>query len=235
MTPLTTRDGWLMPAAVSPKLWAQWQREAVEHLDLAMPFVKQRRCCLQGGGNLGLYPRMLVERYGFEHVVTFEPDAVNMECLTANIAPVAAKVTAINAGLGARAGKAAWSRASEHKPGWHKIAPIGCRSKYVHGQIEIVAIDETTLPVDHEDVDFISLDIEGSELEALKGSEQTIARCRPVILFEDMGRSRHASFRKRSTVAYGNAPGSVQRWLADRGYRFVTACQNDEIWIPDGD
>jgi FkbM family methyltransferase len=233
VTELVTRDGWLMPAAVNPKLFQQWLGEAVEHLDLVMPFLKSRRCCLQAGGNVGIYPRMLVERYGFEHVVTFEPDETNMRCLVANTAPVVDRVVAFQLGLGKAVGKANWSRASEHKPGWHKVAPNGCRQKYISGQIDIVAIDGVALPAEHEDVDFLSLDIEGSELEALKGAEQTIARCRPVILFEDMGRSRFEGFRRRSTVAYGNPPGSVQRWLAERGYREVAAVKNDEIWAPE--
>jgi FkbM family methyltransferase len=230
LTELVTRDGWLMPAAVNPKLFAQWIGEAVEHLDLVMPFLKSRRCSIQAGGNMGLYPRMLVERYGFEHVVTFEPDATNLRCLSANTEPVADKVTVLGVGLGAGAGKVPWSRASEHKPGWHKIAPNGCRPKHVSGEIELVAIDNVCLPADHEDVDFLSLDIEGYELEALKGAEQTIARCRPVVLFEDMGRSRFEGFRKRSTVAYGNPPGAVQRWLAERGYAKVAEVKNDEVW-----
>lgn len=232
MTELVTRDGWLMPAAVSPKLFQQWIAEAVEHLDLVMPFLKSRRCSIQAGGNLGIYPRLLVERYGFEHVVTCEPDETNLRCLIANTEVVADKVSVRGGGLGASAGTAPWSRASEHKPGWHKIAPDGCKPKYVSGQINLMAIDDMPLPADHEDVDFISLDIEGYELEALKGAEQTIARCRPVILFEDMGRSRFEGFRKRSTVAYGNAPGAVQRWLAERGYRCVAECKNDEIHAP---
>lgn len=230
MTELVTRDGWLMPAAVSPKLFQQWQAEAVEHLEAVMPYLKSRRCCLQAGGNMGIYPRMLIGGYGFGHVVTFEPDATNLRCLTANTEPVADRVTVHGVGLGAAAGKVPWSRASEHKPGWHKIAPNGCRPKYVSGEIELVAIDDVCC---REDVDFISLDIEGYELEALKGAEQTIARCRPVILFEDLGRSKHAGFRKRSTVAYGNPPGAVQRWLAERGYREVAAVKNDEIWAPE--
>ena len=232
MTELVTRDGWLMPTAVSPKLWAQWQREAVEHLDLAMRFVKGRRCAVQAGGNLGIYPRMLVERYGFECVLTFEPDEVNMSCLVQNLGPEGRRVLPFRTGLGAKAGKAPWSRASEHKPGWHKIAPNGCREKYIHGQINIATVDELSQPENCEALDFISLDVEGSELEALRGAEQTIARCRPVILFEDLGRSQHESFRRRSTVAYGNAPGSVQRWLAERGYREVASVQNDEVWAP---
>lgn len=33
-------------------------------------------------------------------------------------------------------------------------------------------------------VDFIKLDVEGAELEVLKGAEQTIRRCKPAIIFE---------------------------------------------------
>ncbi len=233
MTELVTRDGWLMPAAVAPHMMAQWIAEAEERIELALPFVKQRRCAVQAGGNLGYWARMLVERYGFEHVVTFEPDATNLRCLSANSEPVADKVSVYGVGLGAAAGKAHWSRASEHKPGWHKIAPNGCRPKYVSGAIDLMRIDDVALPADCENVDFISLDVEGYELEALKGAEQTIARCRPVVLFEDLGRSKHAGFRRRSTVAYGNAPGAVQRWLAERGYRCVAEVKNDECWAPE--
>ena len=159
----------------------------------------------------------------------FEPDETNMKCLLANVEPVMDVVSTFNLGLGAKAGTVPWSRASEHKPGWHKIAPNGCREKYVSGEVGLTTVDTCNLPV----CDFIALDVEGYELEALKGAEQTIARCRPVILFEDMGRSRFEGFRRRSTVAYGNPPGSVQRWLAERGYREVAAVKNDEIWAPE--
>ncbi len=52
--------------------------------------------------------------------------------------------------------------------------------------------DEKTVPVQKlalddmklERVDFIKLDIEGMEMEALLGAQQTIARCRPILLIE---------------------------------------------------
>ncbi len=231
MTELVTRDGWLMPAAVTPKMFAQWQSEAVEHIDAAMPFVKQRRWCVQAGGNLGVWPRMLVEDYGFEYVYTFEPDAANFECLRANTRPVLAHVEQFNCGLGASPATVPWSRASEHKPGWHKVAPDNCAAKYVSGTVEITTIDG--LELEPGECDFLALDIEGYELEALKGAEATVARCRPVILIEDMGKSRFPGFAKRSTVAYGNAPGAVQYWLTQRGYRKVAEVKNDEVWAPE--
>lgn len=227
MTELVTRDGWLMPAAVNPKLFAQWIAEAEERIELALPFVKHRTCVLQAGGNLGYWAKLLAEKYGFGWVYTFEPDAVNFRCLQANTDGLTA-VYPFHSAIGAKAGKLPWSRASEHKPGWHKIAPNGCKPKYVSGTVDVGTVDDLGLAA----CDLVALDVEGFELEALKGAEQTIARHRPVILFEDMGRSRFEGFRKRSTVAYGNPPGAVQRWLAERGYREVAAVKNDEIWAP---
>ncbi len=38
------------------------------------------------------------------------------------------------------------------------------------------------------ELDFIKLDVEGYEYQALKGAEQTLKRCRPMVMFEDKGK-----------------------------------------------
>lgn len=229
MTALELRDGWLMPAAVIPKQFAQWQTEAVEHIDAAMPFLKSRRVAIQAGGNLGIWPRLLIEKYGFERVVTFEPDETNIQCLNRNTEYLP-QIQIFRTAVGDKTGIARWARASDHKPGWHKIAPEHCATKFVAGEVPVIRIDELCHPVECDDVDFLALDVEGFELPALIGAEQTIARCRPVVLFEDLGRSESESFRKKSGRAYGYEAGSVQRWLGEHGYRCVGAVKNDEVW-----
>ena len=64
--------------------------------------------------------------------------------------------------------------------------------------IRQLAIDEYNLPR----VDFIKLDVEGMELEALQGADQTITRSRPILLVEKIKSN----------------PEQIGQWFADRGY-----------------
>ncbi len=77
---------------------------------------------------------------------------------------------------------------------------IGQPVSYSENMADIrqLALDEYNLPR----VDFIKLDVEGMELEALAGADKTIARCHPVLLIEKM-----------KTDA-----GQISQWLAARGY-----------------
>jgi FkbM family methyltransferase len=49
-------------------------------------------------------------------------------------------------------------------------------------QVQMVTIDSLQLPR----LDFFKLDIEGMEIEALEGAADTVARCRPVMLIEQI-------------------------------------------------
>jgi FkbM family methyltransferase len=77
---------------------------------------------------------------------------------------------------------------------------IGQPINYSENMVDIrkVAIDEYDLPR----VDFIKLDVEGMELEALEGASKTIKRSNPILLVERI---------KSSTE-------EISRWLTERGY-----------------
>jgi FkbM family methyltransferase len=61
-----------------------------------------------------------------------------------------------------------------------------------------LAIDEYNLPR----VDFIKLDVEGMEMDALAGASKTIARSRPILLVEKIKSN----------------PAEIGGWFAERGY-----------------
>ena len=77
---------------------------------------------------------------------------------------------------------------------------IGQAISYEQNTAEVrkVALDEFDLPR----VDFIKLDVEGMEMEALQGAEKTIKSCRPILLVEKIK---------------SNAQ-ELDRWFSDRGY-----------------
>ncbi len=59
-------------------------------------------------------------------------------------------------------------------------------------------------------VRLIKVDIEGGELLAFRGAEKTIARDRPVIIYEENG---------PACRAFGYAPADLMEFLRDLGYQ----------------
>jgi FkbM family methyltransferase len=70
-------------------------------------------------------------------------------------------------------------------------------------QVQKLALDALQLPR----VDFIKIDVEGMEIEALEGGRQTVERCRPILLIEQI-------------KANGE---TLRKWLLDRGYVITNA------------
>jgi FkbM family methyltransferase len=82
---------------------------------------------------------------------------------------------------------------------------IGQPISYTENTAEIstVALDDFNLPR----VDFIKLDVEGMEMEALAGARKTVETCRPILLIEKI---------KTDATQLGT-------WLKDRGYVIADA------------
>ena len=103
----------------------------------------------------------------YSKIYAFEPEKNNFEICKDNLMNLK-NVELINAGLGSYVGTAYFC--SDNKS-----------SSYIseNGQtkIEITTIDETVV---YENVSFIKMDIEGAELDALKGASKTIMRDKPL-------------------------------------------------------
>ena len=166
--------------------------EDVSDVDDILTFVKDRNVAVQAGGNVGVYPKELGKT--FRRVYTFEPDSKNYACMQDNVPED--HVIKYRAALGSQRGYTGLS-CDENNCGAHFMVS--------GNDIQVVAIDDLGL----EDCNLIYLDVEGYEMEALKGASDTIRRFRPVIVAEDKGLSER----------YGVDEGAIVTWLkSEFGY-----------------
>lgn len=126
---------------------------------------------IQAGGNCGMFPMEYLR--WFNRVITFEPDPINFNCLIKNCnAPN--ELTAVMGVLGNNAGEMVPVRRSKKNIGATHVskAPPTFHSL-------TFTIDSLNLKPD-----VIHLDIEGYELQALKGAAKTLKNHNPVLVCE---------------------------------------------------
>lgn len=85
------------------------------------------------------------------------------------------------------------------------------------GDVPVITIDSLGLSPS-----LILLDIEGSEVMALKGARNTLRRCRPPIVLED----------NRARENFGFPRGHQNEFMATIGYKAVTRHVKDIIYLP---
>lgn len=111
-------------------------------------------------------------------VVAMEPDGANRRQLERNLAlNEIANCTVIPCAAWSRSGRIGWRKGEE--PVWH-----GVEENQVSQTVEAVKLDEFVSERSLDRVDWIKMDIEGGEIEALKGAENTLKKFRPNLFIE---------------------------------------------------
>lgn len=210
----TERAGLLWPA-MDVKC-AQVVFDMSRDLELVMKYVdgmgaRPSRSCIQAGGNCGVWPRALAAH--FAQVYTAEPHPLNFVALTVNTADML-NVIRLQVAFGfdrVTVGTALAAHETDN-----------CGAFFVtpgKGAIPTIRIDDLAIP----DCALIYLDIEGFELEALRGAEYTIGRGRPVIVLEDKGLS----------TRYGTEIGQAGEWIMKTfPYRQAARIHRDVVLVP---
>jgi FkbM family methyltransferase len=126
---------------------------------------------LQAGGCCGLYPLL----YGqvFKKVITFEPDPFNFYCLSNNCK--GSQYIKINAALSDKNGTEMLTI--------HGIDNVGMHS-FADGPNKIGVLTMTIDSLNLDQLSLLQLDIEGHELQALKGAVKTIKKFKSILMIE---------------------------------------------------
>lgn len=154
----------------------------VNDADIAAKHVRTKGVCVQAGGHVGLFPRQLAKHFSFVH--TFEPGAEMFAALSHNTAKYG-NIIPYNHALGPSSNLVPF----EHRrSGRSKVVVDGDASHSVRQE----TLDALALPR----CDLIYLDVEGYEIEVLKGALQTIDKFRPIITLEVL------KGREQDTIAF---------------------------------
>lgn len=168
----------------------RWVLRRITDLELTARACKRRAFVIQAGGHIGLWPIRLAQH--FQTVVTFEPEPALFECLKRNVAKVAPKsdIRPMGVALGAFAGPVMMS----------SVGTAGSSRVWEKGTIPVnqVTIDQYEFPR----VDAIILDIEGGEVDALKGATETIKKWRPILHVEELPRVKVAIRAHMASLRY---------------------------------
>lgn len=141
---------------------------------------RDRRVAIDVGANEGLFSYRLSKL--FQKVHAFE---VNQEVLENLIAYQARNIEIHSVGLSSES-----SELTLHIPvlkgrpltGWASLTPGNCpdTSEHLTKRVQTSPLDALCVT----EVSFIKIDVEGHEMEVLKGARQTISRDRPLVLLE---------------------------------------------------
>lgn len=215
--PWTTRNEWMMP--VNEEMHKASVPDAMTFVKAAMRHQPEDRrgVCIQAGGLFGLWP-LAYSRF-FENVFTFEPHPENWKCLCTNVFGEGyPNICPVNQGLGSEPGQATmeYSKPQRNSYGahWTKEAK--------QGTVVVDTIDNFVKNTHILQVDHIQLDIEGSELEALRGAQATIRRDYPVVVIEH----RTLPHMHKESIN----PAGATKWLIREGYRIASIVGYDRIF-----
>lgn len=173
--------------------------------------------CLDVGANLGNHT-VFFAKVCRAKVISIEPNSANTELLARNLAHnhIVELVSLKLAAAGQESGLVSLEIIDPNNTGRAQV-------RHGSGSIELIRIDDLELD---QPVKLIKVDVEGMELEVLKGARSTLERDRPAVFVEASTPSEFSAVEK---FLAGIGYAQMMRFNATATYRFDSARDKDEI------
>jgi FkbM family methyltransferase len=174
--------------------------------------------CIDVGANVGAVTLSMAKRVGpAGRVLAVEPGPPYVERLRDNIAANPAleqRVTIEAAGLSDAEGTLLWKPDPAHP---YNAGMSAAHPSPMPGElpVRVTTMDALVVRQGWERVDFVKIDVEGMELEVLRGARETLGTRRPVVLFETMEVFRTL---RREQTGQPDVFADIERSLQGLGY-----------------
>lgn len=131
------------------------------------------------GANVGLFTKLALKQ-GADRVVAIEPDPANVACLESNLGPEIAegRVVVVKAGLWNKKTRLTFYESLDGNSGKHTFVLELPNANKIEG-LPVLPLDDIVANLKLDRVDFIKMDIEGSERFAIQGATGTLRRFKP--------------------------------------------------------
>ena len=179
------------------------KNEPYEPVEVALIkfLLKPEHMALDIGAHIG-YFTVLMAKHCFK-VIAFEPERLNFATLQKNINLIN-NVILYNAAVMEFSGQKSLY-GCDNNSGMHRMYQSRW-TPYTWDIVRTVRLDEI---LNHEQIDFIKMDIEGAEYAALKGMQYILKNSKPILLME---------FHPPSIEEYGASPEEEYHFLKTLGY-----------------
>jgi FkbM family methyltransferase len=133
------------------------------------------------GAHVGFFVRSALAQ-GASKVIAVEPDPNSVECLRRNFPEEleAGQLVIVEAGAWSSRGEMTLSLGSD--PGWNSMTESGGSGREI--TVPVLPIDDIVAELGLSKVDFIKMDIEGAEKEALRGAVDVLKTHRPRVMID---------------------------------------------------
>lgn len=157
---------------VSPEYGSSWHDTNIDVIHDHLQKIKAPHgVIIDIGANIGIMARILKDNIPNTGIVCIEPDAGNINTLVINIPEAVIHQKAISSIIG---------EGSLTSHGNHQTYRLNLETLSESAPIEVTTLDSLNI----QSVMLIKIDVEGSELEVLKGAVNTIKKYKPLIYLE---------------------------------------------------
>ena len=181
---------------------------------------REMQVAVQAGGAMGIWPVALAQH--FDLVFTYEPDKLNYWCMAANVSGQPEKIFPLNAALGETAGQVVTALHQSERGNSGAYYTIDARKN--EEAVPRIKLDDLKMVA----CDLICLDIEGREVEALRGAYDTIDKFKPFIMIEEKALPQMGPGKP-----VNHNVGEATEWLQKiHGYKVAQKVHRDIILTP---
>lgn len=163
------------------------------------------------GANIGWTALRLARKALKGKVYGFEPDPYNQERCQENVKRNAlSNLEIFSLALGNKESTVGMELRTPSNRGGNRIAPVGLGG---NAFVQVSRMDETAPVNSLEKIDLIKIDVEGYELQVLKGAQGVLRKHKPILFVElDDDNLRDQ----------GDSASELVRYLEERGYASIT-------------